>query len=109
MKKEKILFFIADFNPTEKERKEAAKLGTKMFRCAKMVSKTSPIEDFDKVYGCVPEAYLAKAEAKKNIISEEIEMPVVMPTDEKKPNFPAFASVGNTTPNNTNTQTWKPN
>ena len=105
MKKEKILFFVADFVPTEKERKEAAKLGTKMFRCAKMVAKTSPIEDFDKVAGCVPEYYLAKARAKENPV--EVEVKVEAP---KIPNFPAFTPVGNTnTTNSANTQTWKPN
>lgn len=104
MKKEKILFFVADFVPTEKERKEAAKLGTKMFRCAKMVAKTSPIEDFDKVAGCVPESYLAKARAKENPV--EVEVKIETP---KIPNFPDFVPVGKQETNTTNTQDWKPN
>lgn len=57
MKKEKILFFIKGFVPTDEERAEAEKLGTKMFRSARMVSDTSPIEKCDCVYGCVPEQY----------------------------------------------------
>lgn len=62
MEKKKILFFIADFVPTKEEREEAEKLGTKMFRSARMVVKTSPIEKCDGVAGCVPDAYLKFAE-----------------------------------------------
>lgn len=57
MSKEKILFFIADFVPTDAERVKAAEIGTKMFRSIKSVHKTSPVEKCDYVAGCVPELY----------------------------------------------------
>lgn len=91
MKKEKILFFIEDFVPTEAEKLEAEKLGTKMFRCARMVSKTSPIEQCDFAAGCVPEQY--KHFEKESAAIED---------KPKKSNKVAEASVGKA-------PVWKPN
>ena len=58
MEKKKILFFIKDQVPTKEELEEAAKIGTKAFRCAKFVGKTSPIEKADGYFGAVPPEYL---------------------------------------------------
>lgn len=52
----KILYFIADSKPTEKELEDAAKLGTKCFRVASLVG-TECLEPCDGVAGLVPERY----------------------------------------------------
>lgn len=107
MKKEKILFFIADFVPSEDEKKAAEKLGTKMFRCAKMVLKTSPIEDCDDVAGCVPESYNCRRK-KKEVFKKVVPVePKLSANEQEKQNevkIPANANQANS-----NAPAWRPN
>lgn len=56
----RILYFVADSNPTEAELQDAARFGTRMFRNVQYDSPESGIEDCDGVAGCAPERYVAK-------------------------------------------------
>lgn len=73
MEKKKLLFFIKDQVPTKEELEEAAKIGTKAFRCAKFVGKTSPIEKADGYFGAVPYEYQHLLPEVKKLYAEKEE------------------------------------
>jgi hypothetical protein len=56
----RILYFVADSNPTEAELTDAARYGTRMFRNVQYDSPEQGFEECDGVAGCAPQRYVEK-------------------------------------------------
>jgi len=74
----KILYFVADANPTEAEFLDAARYGTRMFRNVQFDSDEAPLEECDGVAGCAPQRFVDKYTRATPLISG-VPSPVAVP------------------------------
>ena len=90
--KRRVLYFVDGPVPTPEDRAQATKLGTKMFRNARLAGGADPPERCDAVAGAVPPAYLAKypsAEPPAEKPPPEPSMhPLEQPPKEAEPEIP---------------------